>query len=379
MRDLPAGKIWSQETAESQLVLEKSAKEDVLSAYNTLKAPCFLERRWIKLDSGKILVHVTEQNLANYKDQTGEQIVAVAYTDGNETVLDMTSIKGKFVESSGTSKDFLDCVWLPEGFQKTLAVLGEHCGIQNSPYLDLADDIRKHTFTGLMEVHIFVAPLNAPQEVQDKFKKDCNDNGLKCCNLRLDTVHLGMVGALMSSRYVSGTMDKIWRESFKDAQLLAKLGWDVIRNKIEATASIEGVPVTDTDAKSLPKKTYFEFHMVFQNSDGTTPDPKGIEEVKGIAKKLEQEWNICIPLSENCFGTQRFLNMRTYGIGRENAFPRLEELAEHVRAAGYLVPRFIREFGVYDSAVEVDCGWLEPLKVPGEYSPGFLPPIVYSN
>jgi hypothetical protein len=76
-------------------------------------------------------------------------------------------------------------------------------------------------------------------------------------------------------------------------------GWDVIRNKIEATASIEGVPVTDTDAKSLPKKTYFEFHMVFQNSDGTTPDPKGIEEVKGIAKKLEQEWNICIPLSGN--------------------------------------------------------------------------------
>jgi hypothetical protein len=59
------------------------------------------------------------------------------------------------------------------------------------------------------------------------------------------------------------------------------------------------VPVTDIDAKSLPKKTYFEFHMVFQNSDGTTPDPKGIEEVKGIAKKLEQEWNICIPLSGN--------------------------------------------------------------------------------
>ena len=49
---------------------------------------------------------------------------------------------------------------------------------------------------GLMEIHIFVAPLNAPQEVQDKFKKDCNDNGLKCCNLRLDTVHLGMVGKL---------------------------------------------------------------------------------------------------------------------------------------------------------------------------------------
>lgn len=58
---------------------------------------------------GKILVHVNEQNLANYKDQTGEQIIAVAFADGEEnTVVYSTSIKGKFVEPSGTSKDFLE-------------------------------------------------------------------------------------------------------------------------------------------------------------------------------------------------------------------------------------------------------------------------------
>ena len=65
------------------------------------------------------------------------------------------------------------------------------------------------------------------------------------------------------------------------------------------------MPVTDIDATKLPKKTYFEFHMVFQNKDGTTPDPTGIEEVKSIAKKLEKEWNVCIPLSGNTASRSR--------------------------------------------------------------------------
>lgn len=46
--------------------------------------------------------------------------------------------------------------------------------------------------------------------------------------------------------------------------------------------------------------------------------------------------------------------MRTYGIGRENSFPRLEQLGKHVEAAGVMIPRFIREFGVYDSDVSFD-------------------------
>lgn len=47
-------------------------------------------------------------------------------------------------------------------------------------------------------------------------------------------------------------MDYIWKETFKDARILgnflipsnreAALDFDVVRTKIEATASIEGVP-----------------------------------------------------------------------------------------------------------------------------------------
>jgi hypothetical protein len=41
------------------------------------------------------------------------------------------------------------------------------------------------------------------------------------------------------------------------------------------------------------------------------------------------------------------------GIGRSSSYPRLDELAAAVEAAGFKVPRFIREFGVYDSDVNI--------------------------
>jgi hypothetical protein len=72
--------------------------------------------------------------------------------------------------------------------------------------------------------------------------------------------------------------------------------------------------------------------------------------------------------------------MRTYGIGRSQAYPLLESLGKHVENEGFKVPRFIREFGVYDSDVTVDCGWLEPpldvaVEVKQNLTNGFLPPI----
>jgi len=51
--------------------------------------------------------------------------------------------------------------------------------------------------------------------------------------------------------------------------------------------------------------------------------------------------------------------MRTYGIGRDSAYPRLEELGKEIEKAGFKVPRFIREFGIYDTLVDLDRGWLE--------------------
>ena len=67
---------------------------------------------------------------------------------------------------------------------------------------------------------------------------------------------------------------------------MAKKGYQVIRTKLEATASIKGVPDTDAEAQILPSSTYFEFHMVFENQDGSSPT----EEQLGFAKELAQSF-----------------------------------------------------------------------------------------
>ena len=45
-----------------------------------------------------------------------------------------------------------------------------------------------------------------------------------------------------------------------------------------------------------------------------------------------------------------------------------------IEALGYRVSRTIREFGVFDSDVSVDAGWLEPVGA-RPAKPGFLPPL----
>lgn len=62
------------------------------------------------------------------------------------------------------------------------------------------------------------------------------------------------------------------------------------------------------------------------------------------------------------------------GIGRSSAFPLLESLGKRMESVGFKVPRFIREFGVYDSDVSIDVGWLEPLPS-GSRNIGFVVPF----
>jgi hypothetical protein len=160
---------------------------------------------------------------------------------------------------------------------------------------------------------------------------------MKCCNLRLDFATHGWVCVLMSSRYSTGALQSVWQQAFADAQTIAKLGYDVVRLKIESTAHIKGVPgeapcshvhatftphsqllllvrwnadelATDEEANDLPEKTYFEFHMVLQRHDESALNADDVQRVKQRAAELMQRWNVSLPLSTNTLATQTFIN-----------------------------------------------------------------------
>jgi hypothetical protein len=61
-------------------------------------------------------------------------------------------------------------------------------------------------------------------------------------------------------------------------------------------------------------------------------------------------------------------------LGREMELLGLRTSHAIAYCAGYHVARTIREFGVYDSDVAMDSGWLEPL-VQSEPRVGFLKPL----
>ena len=54
----------------------------------------------------------------------------------------------------------------------------------------------------------------------------------------------------------------------------------------------------------------------------------------------------------------RFLTLRQYGVGQATADARFEAVIELVRREGLQLVNRAREYTVYDSAIEIDAGWM---------------------
>src|SRR5277367_711402 len=131
-------------------------------------------------------------------------------------------------------------------------------------YLTSGPNIR-----GLSEIHIFFSPINPQAKTVDKFVEICDKinesrkgerhfNKIKPCHLSLHFKGVGDVGVMQSSRYiVSDDMRHVIKECYQEAEKMQEMfgqAYDnkeinekvsVIREKIEAIASSEGVPKTN--------------------------------------------------------------------------------------------------------------------------------------
>jgi hypothetical protein len=220
--------------------------------------------------------------------------------------------------------------------------------------------------TGLFELHCFVAPLDPDEATIARFRAACQGAAppMKALLLALDYVGRGFVAVLQSSRYVEGDAPTARAAAARDAALLRAAGLEVIREKVEAVATDAGVPRTTEDATRSPAERYFEFHLLVDRAEGGLTDAD-MRTLRGVASDFATRLETLAPLSYNVLKpSQRFLNLRARGVGRDAAMASVDVLGAAIAADGALtVKKVIAEYVCFDSNRAVDNGWLEPADV----------------
>ena len=218
--------------------------------------------------------------------------------------------------------------------------------------------------TGSFEIHIFVEPLDPPPEAVEAFHLACRGapEPMKALLLQLDYVGRGFVGVLQSSRYVRGGVAEAREAARVDAARLRAAGFSVIREKVEAVATNEGVPQDARDATDSPADRYFEFHVLIDGQKGPL-SPEDMVALRALAAAFSAKLRSPVPLSYNALKpAQRFLNVRARGVGLDAALGMVHELEQAALALGQVVvKKTIAEYICFDSNRAVDNGWLEPL------------------
>lgn len=148
----------------------------------------------------------------------------------------------------------------------------------------------------------------------------------------------------------------------EDARLLADQGFEVVRTKIEAVATNEGVPRSMEDAESSPPDRYFEFHLLVDGKDGPISN-EDVASLRAIARDMSARLGQPVPLSYNALKpAQRFLNLRARAMGLDDALVHVRELERQVAETRVLgVVKVISEYICFDDNRALDDGWLEPL------------------
>lgn len=145
----------------------------------------------------------------------------------------------------------------------------------------------------------------------------------------------------------------VTEEANARANLISDLGIHVFRIKIEVDPNNADVPVDDSDATRHSPGHYFEHHIKVQRPASA--------DLKSLAALCEQHG---AHLSRNARRKstdgmeERFVTMRDYGVGRVTSGENLQRLIEALRASGENIIETESEYTVYDSAIQLDAGWL---------------------
>jgi hypothetical protein len=206
-------------------------------------------------------------------------------------------------------------------------------------------------FSGQFETHLTLQLDDA--ERLEELREWAARHGLKCVHIILDRGECP--SQPMLSRWSSGLLStEILAARALSRQLTADR-FRVIRTKIEAAVSIDGVPQASVDVLTAPDGRYFEHHVKLLLETGADRDP-----ILTVAQQHDAH------LSRNALrrrpdgGEERFVTQRCHGVGRIEARRSLDALLAALRRLGHPVLEVEEEYVVFDSHAAVDDGWITP-------------------
>lgn len=205
-------------------------------------------------------------------------------------------------------------------------------------------------------------PVNGKKMFVDDFKRHCESLGVKPIVLELQLEN-GTLDDIMTSSKHFGDNRSAYEESERIANYLSKLGYRILRKKIETVPWHPAVPVI-SKGKEIPNGCYFESHIGVvihpsQKNDlndfvESTLKNRHLIELGGTAK-----------LSQNFFKKSndgKFINMLTYRNNMCGSIKfKLEvEAIKHVLIEeGFEFEKVEVEYAIYDTNVGHDSAWLK--------------------
>lgn len=123
---------------------------------------------------------------------------------------------------------------------------------------------------------------------------------------------------------------------------IAAAGFTIMRTKLEAAVSADGVPQGPHDGPG-----YYEFHVKVATAGR---EAELAEAARRAGARLSRN-------NRRRTEDGRFVTMRVYRAGRAEAEARLDRLLAAL--AGFQIADVVREYTVYDSRMSLDAGWLD--------------------
>lgn len=205
------------------------------------------------------------------------------------------------------------------------------------------------------EIHITV---NATEGIDiEKYKIDCTSIGVKPIVLALQDQNANKVmDDVMTSSKFYGNNGEAFDAMRRISKQLSELGYNVIREKIEASYWHQKAPFKIDGDTKMPEGCYFECHF---NVECTT---EKLLKLSKIAKATGCH------LSKNAFKIfddgifTIMMTYRSYDKMYEDFEEHLEFIKTNLHFSDFKLEKEIVEFSIYDTKINHDSKWLEASK-----------------